>query len=270
MKKIDVFTPTRMHDGLKIVGKCLERQTFKDFRWVIVDEDYDLKWANENLSKSLDILYLPVKTKDPKRKYGIMNARNTPVPFFNSELIVEIQDYHWFTKDTLSQFWDIYKRNPLALVSGYYAIVNFHNYDKAMELEELRDEDVEVIDKTLRVKYLNEGEFVAYVPEYLGYEMNISSIALSVLQAIYPLDESLDDGYQSDPHLIALSAMALGCSVIVANCIRGYSFEHKLLEPRPEGWQEDGKKNQKTLKAMFGKEYLTEDDIKPGIGKASN
>ena len=253
--KIDVFTPTLRHDGLKIVGKCLERQTFKNFRWVIVDEDYSLKWASENLSKNLDIIYLPAKIQSPKRKYRIMNARNTPIPFFDAPLIVELQDYHWFPVHTLEKFKEIYFRDPMALVSAYYSIVTFHNYEKAMESDVLMDEDVEIIDRTCRYDPSLKGDYLIVAPEYSGYEMNISSIPLAILKAISPLEESLDDGYQSDPHYIAMKAMEIGCHIVVALCLKGYSFEHKLFEGRPDGWQDDSKINQDKLRSLFGKNY---------------
>jgi glycosyltransferase involved in cell wall biosynthesis len=250
---IDVITPTIRHEGIKIVARCLERQTLQDFRWIVVDHDYDLNWYYENIPKSLwgKTIYLRPKVQNPVRKYKLWNTRNTAYPFLENPLVVEIQDYHWFKSDTLKRFWDIYEEEPTALVSAYYSIVTFKNYELAMELNTLTDQDVEIIDPTVRVIARNKNLVENHTP-YLAYEMNVSSIPLDVFKKYIPVDEEMDNGYLVDTHYISIQAQRDKHKIYIGGNFTVYSFEHKLREPRPQGWMKDSQINQRYLHERFG------------------
>jgi len=250
---IDVFTPTIRHEGIKIIARCLERQTFQDFRWVIVDHDYSLEWFYSAIPMTLwgKTLYLKPKVQNPVRKYKLWNTRNTAYLFLGNPLVVEIQDYHWFDSTTLEHLWNIYQAEPKALISLYYKIVTFKNYEKALE-GDIYDEDVEIIDYTAR-KFADgkPGLHQSNVP-YLVYEMNVSSIPLDVLKEFTPADEQMDDGYLVDTHYLSMQAQIKNYPIYISGLPRVYSFEHKLFEQRPKGWRKDCETNQNFLMQKFG------------------
>lgn len=250
---IDVLTPTIRHEGIKIIAKCLERQSFQDFRWVIVDHDYNMEWFYESIPKILwsKTLYLKPKVQIPNRKYKLWNTRNTGYQFLERPLVVEIQDYHWFRSDTLLRFLNAFNENKNALISNYYKIVTFKNYDMAMESDSIDDSDLEIIDCTDRERLQGAG-YITTQTSYQLYEMNVSSMPLHILRELTPVDENMDNGYLVDTHYFSIPAMCKGYSICVDGNAKVYSFEHKLIEPRPMGWRSDGSKNQDFIKDKYG------------------
>lgn len=105
---ISVITPTVRKDGLEIVKKCLRRQEFTDYEWIVASPfEYD----------GCDIWL-----KDPPREKGdfwtLCKAWNNAYAHASGELVVNIQDLIWFDPTTLSRFWTHYQTNPRALVGA--------------------------------------------------------------------------------------------------------------------------------------------------------
>ena len=104
---ITVVTPSVRPDMLKIVGKCLTRQTFQDYEWLVGSpEDYRFgEWV-----------------KDPPKKEGdyycLNKAWNAMFEKAKGELIVSIVDGLWFPPDTLEKLWIHYQFNPMACIGG--------------------------------------------------------------------------------------------------------------------------------------------------------
>lgn len=95
--KISIVSPSNRINGLDIVGKCLEKQTFRDFEWLKIH-------------------------KEPEKKEGdFYNLNKVWNQLFNKaqgELIVSIVDYTEFEPDTLSKLWEHYINSPLSCISG--------------------------------------------------------------------------------------------------------------------------------------------------------
>src|SRR5258708_4137061 len=104
MFKISVVTPSVRKEMLGIVEKCLKRQTFRDFEWIIVGPpeicDLSLEEATE---KDLENSYFYT---EPTRKgdyYNLNKAWNEGFRRAEGELIVSIQDGLWFPPDILEK-----------------------------------------------------------------------------------------------------------------------------------------------------------------------
>ena len=227
IRKISVFTPTCNHDGLKVLALCLSRQTFEDFDWIIIDKDYDLMWFQNEIQPLIGniAIYLPEKVQYPKRRYGLCNARNTLFQFLESDLLIEIQDYHWFPHNTLQRFWNIYTTLPDAIVTGTYKIVKMSSLYKCFEKEVLVDSDLEIIDNTCRPH--NVG--LQSLNGFTGWECNFSSIPTGLLKLIGEYPEDLDDYYENDILHISMNAKILGLPILMDTDMDYYSFEHKAL-----------------------------------------
>lgn len=116
MVKISVVTPTVRPDGLSLIQKALEEQTFKDFEWLIVCPEGIVSALKSSLDSKIKVL------KDPPKKEGdvwsLNKAYNEAVRHAQGELIISWQDYTYTKEDALEKFWYYYSLSPKALVSG--------------------------------------------------------------------------------------------------------------------------------------------------------
>lgn len=143
---ISVITPTVRPDGLEIVRKCLKRQDFEDWEWIIVSpvpwavcnetrdgfgmENYEFSkptngyfgdsytsvWDDGRGSGDVLITQDPPKEKDDF--WTLCKGWNKAYARARGELIVNIQDLIWFPPDTLSKFWTHYQLNSKRLVGA--------------------------------------------------------------------------------------------------------------------------------------------------------
>ena len=115
--KISVVTPTIRNDMLPIVEKCLKRQDFEDWEWIITS-------PVEITSVKPDLLL-----KDPPKLdgdfYTLCKGWNQAFARSKGELIVNITDGIWFGPDTLAKLWFHYQNNPRILISTIG-----HQYDQ--------------------------------------------------------------------------------------------------------------------------------------------
>lgn len=115
--KITVITPTIRSNSLGMNKKCLERQTLKDFEWVVVSpfESKEGTWIKEPPKKEGDY-------------YGLNKAWNEGLRYAKGELIVFIVDLLWFPPETLEHLWLHYQANPKVCVgllgNQYIEVVN--------------------------------------------------------------------------------------------------------------------------------------------------
>ena len=127
--KISVITPSTRPGMLPIIEKCLKRQDFSDFEWIIVHpEKYSLQilklmGSNERYTNLMD----PPKNKDDF--WTLCKAWNKAYAHAKGDLIVNIQDGIWFPPDILSRFWFHYQKRPRILVSAIG-----HQYDEFDDL----------------------------------------------------------------------------------------------------------------------------------------
>ena len=119
--KITCITPSTRNEMLPIVEKCLKRQDFDSFEWIIVS-------PIEITSVKPDLLL-----KDPPKRegdfYTLCKGWNKAYAHAKGELIVNIQDGIWFPPDILSKFWFHYQHKPRSLVSAIG-----HQYDSFDDL----------------------------------------------------------------------------------------------------------------------------------------
>lgn len=259
-RKINCFTATYTHEGIRIIADCLSRQTLKDFNWIVVDKHWDMKWFNEKiLPYGLDIIYLPEKARYPQKFSGWNNARNTGKIFFDAELIVELEDYIWFRPDCLERFFHIYDKCNNSVVSAVFSRCLYSSYEKAFGKEILTDSDVEVFDPTVRPR--DQGvvatSILPYVDisnQYVGFEGNISSYPLSIIRNCPELwDEEMDDALGFNNFQVAVEAMLLDYYILMDSDTKYYYFEHKDIGSGAWEWSS---RNCRNNEDYFRKKYL--------------
>lgn len=114
--KISVITPAVRAEMLPIIEKCLRRQDFESWEWIITSP-IEITSVKPNL-----LLKDPPKQKDDF--YTLCKGWNQAYAHAKGELIVNIQDGLWFPPDILSKFWYHYQNKPRILVSAIG-----HQYD---------------------------------------------------------------------------------------------------------------------------------------------
>ena len=104
--KISVITPSVRPELLEIVKKCLARQTFDSFEWLVVSpfEYKDAIWVEDP----------PMREGDYYRLNGAWNAG---IRKATGDLLVIICDGLWFEPDLLERCWNHFEANPYACIS---------------------------------------------------------------------------------------------------------------------------------------------------------
>ena len=91
---ISVITPSVRPKGLKIVEKALNRQSFKDFEWLVNDKRYK------------------------GGVWGLNRAYNDLIRQSKGELLVSWQDWTFADPDCLEKFWLHFQAEPKTLVTA--------------------------------------------------------------------------------------------------------------------------------------------------------
>lgn len=114
--KITVVTPSVRKENLDVIEKCLCRQTFREFEWLVGSPE---DWG-----------YGKFVQDPPKRAgdyYSLNASWNAMFKKARGELIVSIQDGIWFDPQMLENFWNHYQANPKACVGAIG-----HQYDQVV------------------------------------------------------------------------------------------------------------------------------------------
>ena len=111
--KITVLTPTVGYGLLTAQRMALEDQTFKDFEWIIIDDNYG-KIILDNTSFPITHM----KPKNPKVYPAIASACNDGLIYAQGELIYFMNDYILPHPECLARHWEIYQKYPKAMISG--------------------------------------------------------------------------------------------------------------------------------------------------------
>jgi len=128
MLKISVLTPTIRPEGLKMVARCLRRQDFIDWEWIIViPKKMEIEVENALIGYPQPLVLIE-PPKRPSDFYNLNKAWNLAYNKAEGELIVDIVDYIWFPPDTLTRLWNHYQANPKGLISGIG-----HQYEKNLD-----------------------------------------------------------------------------------------------------------------------------------------
>ena len=181
MSKISVLTPTIRPEGLRMVARCLKRQDFTDWEWVVVAPKKMLPEIERNLVNYPHPILI---AEPPKRKgdfYNLNKAWNKAYGRARGELIVNIVDLIWFEPDTLTRLWNHYQANPKAIITTIG-----HQYKKEVKG---KPEQIMWVDPRAR---LDLGTFYEVDPNEM--EMCLCSIPRQAIADCGGLDEKFDAG----------------------------------------------------------------------------
>lgn len=164
--KISVITPSIREGGLEINQRCLKRQTFKDFEWLVCSP-YVVNGA----------IWIAEPTKRANENYNLNKCWNLLVKKAQGELLVSIVDLLWFPPDTLERLWSHYQADSHKCVGGvghqYQSLVNGKPEGLIWKDPRLRNE-------------------MFYQTSPLHFELCVASLPRSGVLAVGGFDEEFD------------------------------------------------------------------------------
>lgn len=110
--KITVLTATCRNQYMKEQIKALERQSFTDFEWVLVDDFCD----QNNVKTEFPLTH--ISPKEIKPYPAIASACNDGLIHSRGELIYFMNDYVLPHPDCLARHWEIYQKYKNVMISG--------------------------------------------------------------------------------------------------------------------------------------------------------
>jgi glycosyltransferase involved in cell wall biosynthesis len=153
-----VFTPTYNRAPLlPRVYECLEKQTFRDFEWLVVDDgstDNTAEVMRELQAKaSFPVRYVA------KPNGGKPTAVNRGVKEATGLLFAILDSDDWFVPESLERFWHHWQSIPADLQPGFIGVTGLCSYPSGELIGDRFPQDVfdsDAID--LRYRYKVQGE----------------------------------------------------------------------------------------------------------------
>ena len=211
--KISILSPTVRPKGLKMIEKCLSRQTFFDFEWVVISPKEHHKEIKSLLSSGYSLY------SDPPKRDGdfwrLCGGWNLGFAKSKGELIVVIQDWIWFYPDMLERFWSHYLNNSKAMVSAIG-----HHYDKL----DSSGKPENMMWRDPRVKGIS---FAKCGIEEM--EMSVCSIPKQALVSCGGMDEDYDKGPAVGEKEMCMRMRTLGYETYMDESIEYLALHHPRL-----------------------------------------
>lgn len=167
MVKISVITPTIREKSLDMVHRCLQRQDFQEFEWIVVSPyNYD----------QCDI-WVEEPSKKEGTHYGLNAAWNAAIKQASGELMVSVVDLLWFPPNILDDLWAHYCLDPFSCVGG---IGHQYEYEHEGKPEGLVWKDPRMKDEPFHQVTPNE------------FELCVASLPLEGIKEVGGFDEEFD------------------------------------------------------------------------------
>jgi GT2 family glycosyltransferase len=240
--KVTVYTPTIRRGFWNLMGDNLNKQTYKNFEWLIVDDYPEDRSAiaKEYATKyNLDIKYLRADPRKKVRTYGLAHANNTVLAHATGELLVFLQDFILIPLDGLEQIVTLYRKNPNAIQS--LPDMYFELKDGKIDItkEDWFDGKTDVIGKFIRQNIRIQNAGLRKSTNCRDAEQNYGAIPIHIVKELGGWWEFFDEALGYDNDDIALRALKTGYEIIidetnVAICLN--------LWPILTGLQENGGK----------------------------
>jgi len=207
MEAITVITPSVRPEGLEMNRKCLEKQDFRDFEWIVVSP-FEYEKAD-------------VWLKDPPREKGdfwaLCKAWNLAYANAKGELIVNYQDLIWMPPDTLSRLYYHFKNSPRTLVTTVG-----HQYTETDEFGKPQN----LVWKDPRAR-TDQGTFYLTYPSEM--EMTLCSVPRKAILDCGGIDEAYDKGPGAQEKEMCFRLQKLGYKMYIDQSIEYRALQHGRL-----------------------------------------
>lgn len=225
---ITIVTPSVRKENLEIIEKCLRRQTYKDFEWLVCSPE-DLGYGK----------YIKEPPKNEGDYYGLNKAYNQGFKKARGELIISLQDGIWFSPDMLERFWNHYLADPKACVGAIG-----HQY---ADVVNGKPEGIVWQDPRARIDL---GTFYEIMPNDL--EFTVCSFPKQAVMDAGGIDEEYDKYAAISEKELAVRMNGLGYKQYLDQSIEYRAIKHPRLNDQwEERYQEGCKVYQKHLREIF-------------------
>lgn len=213
---ISVTTPSVRSEFLPIVGKCLQRQTFKDFEWLI-GSPQDLSLAiDREIGHNYEYTLIPEPPKQEGDYYGLNKCWNSLFKASKGELIVNITDGIWFEPTLLENLWNQYQINSKACISCVGS-----QYDQL-----INGKPEHMVWRDPRIRS-DQGSF--YEVESSEMELCIASFPKQAVIDIGGFDEKYDQGAALSEKEAMLRAQKMGYKMYLDQTLEYRAISHPRL-----------------------------------------
>lgn len=216
--KISIISPTVRPEGLEMVARCLRRQDFDDWEWIITTPERMIASCLNAIPDSLcgktRILAEPPKREDDY--YRLSGAFNKGFQEARGELVITIVDLIWFPPDTLSRLWTHFENNPKAFVTTIG-----HQYT-----EEINGKPENLVWTDPRARQ-DQGTFYEVSPADM--EMCLASMPRKALLEVGGIDEDYDKGAAVGEKEMCWRLDKLGYKFFIDQSIEYRAIQHPRL-----------------------------------------
>ncbi len=234
MPKVSVLTPTVRPEGLDIVHKSLQAQTFKDFEWLIgsseacpiTEDKFVTKWISDCFKGGFWSL---------NRIYNKL-FRNA-----DGKIVVTWQDWIWASPEALQRFVDAVETTG-GIVSGVG--------DQYEKLNKWGKPEVKIWSDPRKRDDL--GDFYECFPNDI--EWNFAALPKSAIYAVGGMDEELDFlGFGGDQLQVGERIDALGYKSYLDQTNESFTIRHDRSK---HGGQENWDKNHVLFNGKYDQRKL--------------
>lgn len=202
--KISVVTPSVREEGLEMVRRCLNRQSFRDFEWLVCSPFHYYK-AHE---------WIPEPEKRSGDMYNLNKCWNLLFNKARGDLIVSIVDMQWFAPDVLDNLWAHYHSDPKSCVGGIG--------DQYAREENGKPEGMVWSDPRRK------SEIFYQVPP-IDYELCLASIPRQAIVDVGGVDEEFDKYAAMSEKELCLRIAPLGYRFYIDQTIEYRAMKHPRL-----------------------------------------
>lgn len=174
---------------------CLEKQTFRDFEVVVVDDASNDEKAVE-ISKQLTELEIKNKVISNEKNYGPGVARNIGIQHATGDYIFFLDADDWIASNTMEMIDNLIKENPrLECIAFDYKSVNVSGDETVHSILNSNNEpdlikniNTSSCGKVYKKKFIAENKLEFY-PAYLAEDFYFTISAISLCKEFYHIKE---------------------------------------------------------------------------------
>lgn len=237
--KVSVLTITNRPGGIDIAVANLERQTVRDFEWVLVDSLYAERsqpsptgFGMEHFAPDVPFQHLP---DPPKSRVSNMAAAvNHGLAHCRGEYVVLMQDYIWIPPKGIERFLKGQREHGPCLVTGVGNVGSGPRDHDPTEMFSIFGDWYDLAPTGLSWADPRKSHLHGVHPcEPVAWEANWACLPLAVAEELGGFDEEYDNGWAWDHVEFAERARLSGYPILIDMNNECKAFPHDTYFPNP-------------------------------------
>ena len=215
--KLTIFIPTIRRGWWNIMCNNLNRQNYKNFEVVVVDdypEDRSKVAEAYAIKYNLDIKYVRGTRGKVKRTYNLARANNQALALATGEVLVFLQDFILMPLDGLEQIATLYRRNPDAL-QALPDVYTETNGEVDKEKEDWFNGRTDIVGEFIRQNVRIQNLGLRTTNNAKDFEQNYGAIPVKVARELGGWWEFYDEALGYDNVDISYRALMKGYKILI-------------------------------------------------------